>query len=512
MRKDNVFRFGGEVSGESFFGRTAILQELVKNVRPGSGCQAVSVIGLNRIGKSSLVKRLIQQEFDGKPEIIVLQTSMERNTCANEFWNELLCMLEEELSINKICDEEIQRVFVRLAEISLEDSRWYTNFKLGLRTILICLKKHGYRVVLVIDEFDQARELFKNNYGGIGLIRNLASSSELPTTVITLSRRRLYMIEGKMTKFTSTLEGVFDSKYVVAFDDADMDCYLDALSWYDIYPEEDEALMQKLTELAGRQPYLLCLYGNRMADYAISGAEVTADTVEQIHKDDYGRNIVSYYDSVYHRMKEDGYADKLLGILMNVMYGVRESDVEVLQGCGYLTQGEDGWYLLSREFTRYFLEQSKELRLPALDEIMNTEKLLKEKVKQVYPILSELCYSDIKSKMAWSAEIRQRNPELYIQERKVQPNMRKAYEEYGQDSCVADALELRYVVEGIIQPNWDKFRHYFKNQDKSEWEPHLKLLVRARIPLAHAHSDYLTEQEEQQLHLYCQQLQEVLKK
>ena len=508
MRKDNIFKFGGQVYGESFLGRHKAISDVSDLLQVHSGSKGVAIIGLNRIGKTSLVNKVTGEVCAGREGLLLLREDVNTKSGANLFWHRLAMDLQDTISSMEIEDKAISDSFQNLFSSNVDSSIWFSSYlDRNLRIIFRRLHTLGFRVMLVLDEFDKAMDLFKEEPGSLGVIRNLASSAEYAVTVITISRRKLHVIEQSADPTASTLDGVFEKYHLTAFDSDDMSEYWGALTDYDIFP--DNAMRDRLFQLAGTHPYLLSLFANRMVEKKIAGEIVDANTLDEIHHMEYDRNIRDYYDTLITRMKEDGYAAKLRGALCGLTYGITDADITGYRSGGYLNVGMQGYYIISQEFTQYFLEHTKDIYLPVWDSIMTAERTLKSQVRAVYPQLGELRYSMLEGKPEWPNEIKNFYPEIRLSKEIIERNMKKNKIEYGQDSSIIDVLDLKYVVEAIIQPNWANFQGFFEGKAYAEWETPLKLLVRARTPLAHDHPEYLTETENNLLPVYCQQIVEL---
>jgi len=504
MRKNNIFVFGGTVSGPSFLGRQTAVEKVSSSLRNLTTSKGYAIIGMNRIGKSSLINKVLEQEFSGT-DVIVLKESVNINGSPNAFWHRLVMDLKDALKKAEIVDEEIKEALDETLQANVDSSIWLSSYlDRNLKTIMARLNALERRVVLVLDEFDAAMELFQQASGSLGIVRDLASQSGQSVTVITLSRRKLHMIERRADPSSSTLDGVFDKYYLKAFDESDMEQFWDALI-VDYEIPVDEAMMNKMQELAGHQPYLLSLYGNRMAELSMKGESVTAQTLDEIQAEEFDKNICPHYDTLVERMVTDGYAGKLRGALCGLMSGISPGDIQSFLDGGYMEVDEEGYYILSREFTRYFMRKTQDMFMPTWDAIMSAERTLKGMVRKIYPRLDDYRYSDLLADYNWPDTIHRIYPDFYLSKPIVEGNMRSG-SDYGQDPTITDSLGLKFVVEQLIRRSWNKFGPLFGGGDFADWEAQLNLLVRVRTPLAHDHPEYLTDTENNLLPIYCQQI------
>ena len=61
---DNIFKIGPQVTGESFIGRKELLSYFKKLFLDGNSRVAKSIIGITRIGKSSLISNVFKDVSD----------------------------------------------------------------------------------------------------------------------------------------------------------------------------------------------------------------------------------------------------------------------------------------------------------------------------------------------------------------------------------------------------------------------------------------------------------------
>lgn len=567
MRKNNIFVVGGQVSGSSFFGRSEELGKLTRQFRDGNRGRAI--IGMNRIGKSSLINQLLQLECHDQQDILLIRHEVKGNGSAQDFWTSFLKMLWEEMERLHIQDSEIDRdmkeilgiretppepepvaavaepvkkkglanllhsLFAKekrqdgsnvqscaekpvattimrsdfcnhLKNVNFQDE---FNSRIGknIEKIMERLGKLNYRVVIILDEFDGARALFKKQSGSLSVIRGLATGANMShVAVYTLSRRTLEMIEKGIAEAhvdsTSTLSGAFDNLRLPGFSDSDMEQFWDALLDYDIFA--DNELKARIQYYSGNHPYLLSFYGNRIADYALTGKNVTANLIDQIHSREWLQNLKGHYDTWVKRMKEDGYAQDLRGILCGPINGITQATVDGFLDAGYLGNDSEGFYTISRDFTTYFLTQTTDLTSPIWDVIMTAERFLKQLMVKEYPKLETLRYLDIAGKTGWAAGLRRDYPALRLNEVIVEKGMKRTHDTYGSNPTIIEALMLSYVVDHILA-EWALFRKYFHNEAASDWKRDLELIAKARNALAHACPEYLNTYETDTLPASC---------
>lgn len=511
MRKDNFFVVGPEATEEAFIGRKQVIEYLCKRLHQAKNCIGVAIIGLNRVGKTSLLEQILFEEYGNENNVLIVKLRMNDVSNANDFWWEVADKLQQEVEKKGIQDSELDRAFAAIKDtVSIYTYNWYSiYFKNNFDKILKCLHSISWRLVLCLDEFDSAREVFDRS--SLGLIRNMVSLSSWSVTVLVASRRDLGYIERIVRGSESALEEAFNEKYhLKAFDkDSDMNEYWNALSDYDFFP--DESFKQRLLYLTGRQPYLLSIYGYNLAQRAIEGESITIETLDQIYQTEAPKRIYKQYDNWMERIKQDEYLFKLREVLCGPRVTITQADLNSMKEMGYISDydnaGEDadeyGYYAISPDFTKYFLEKTKGNTIHEWDAIMQAEIVLRCMIKKTYPEIEKLCYHNFSDIDILEKELTHTYPELNSLIRSIYKRwITKDYEEYKKDVSIVDAISLSEEVKFILD-NWDKFTQYFGDDKLEKWKFKLELLKRVRNPLAHAHPDFITETERRDLLNYC---------
>ena len=273
MREDNIFIAGGAVTGESFFGRSDQLTELERDFCRGTAHRSLSVVGPNKIGKSSLFNRFIERHLKKLPNTVIVELSMEAYANVSNFLEELSQRLHqkisEKMSEGLISDDVLK---TRLQTLIDEWDKCRTiyhyseppTFKHLFENVLERLCELSWQTFLIIDEFDNAETLFNacnGNFNYYGLVRDFGNRPSHGVTCILISRRRLYRIErlSDENKHNSTFHGAFDDYLLGCFNDADIEDFWGGLSNYEIHPGVP-GLQEQLNYYAGAHPYLLSLW------------------------------------------------------------------------------------------------------------------------------------------------------------------------------------------------------------------------------------------------------------
>jgi AAA+ ATPase superfamily predicted ATPase len=156
--------YGIIISGERFIGRKESLEviesRIVRPKEPGN----LAIIGEPSIGKSSLVYKSIidrKEEFIAR-KFIPIWINLATYDKSSIFFRSLVMRCMDEMEDLGWLSEPIQRAAERALEDELSWSEGYNRIQRFFEKV----RKAGYRVLFILDEFDHARRLFKGDVSG----------------------------------------------------------------------------------------------------------------------------------------------------------------------------------------------------------------------------------------------------------------------------------------------------------------------------------------------------------
>ena len=354
MRKDNVFQIGKEATGESFIGRKTEIQSIAQRAYAKGIYRSLSMVGLTRVGKSSIIMNAIDEAELQKFGIIYVKIVLCEFDDYISFWKNVIWQIQEKVVCNfGISDARMNESFKKAAQC-LADEESSSMIHSCIKTILKHLKIYGIPVLMVIDEFDWARVLFhKQSY--FETLRTIASSADFMVNIILVSRRSLYVIE-ECTPENSTFHGVFEPMTVNVFSEEDMDEYFAVLSQYDIRLDEKEKNL--LLHYCGHIPYLLSLFGHDMVECKLAGDNIS---IQKILRKRY-TVLIKYYGDIRKQIEYDHLTDSLRAVVGKPPAGCRMDDQMPLLDMGIIQECEGEYIAVCRHFTECFLEQDKKDR------------------------------------------------------------------------------------------------------------------------------------------------------
>ena len=263
---------------KSFISRDGELEylfsEIFEEVDKERGKINYSITGINRIGKTSLIKELCRK-FDEQdhPNTFVLFTSLEGVDNFWSFWcgaviTPLIKMLDmdEVKNIDDYYYNEVGKIKAYFEDKGVR-SRLYTkecdsveneDAKGNLELFLSIIGQCGKNILLIIDEFDLAARVFGEETF-FDWFRALLQDENHPLSAVTISRRSIYYIE--TTAFGgSTLSGTFKQYPVFGFKNSELEKYFGILAENGCQLDDNQK--KSVIYYCGRSPFYLAIMGN----------------------------------------------------------------------------------------------------------------------------------------------------------------------------------------------------------------------------------------------------------
>lgn len=498
---NNVFVVGSEVQGESQIGYkryidkfTDILTNTINNI---------SITGIKRFGKTSLAKEVIAKvKEDSGNKVIAIFVDLAKQRSFSDFLEAIFNGLEEEIMMNDELTEKFysNSVFKRLLKKIEESDSNSRTYRDTLEGIFKWIKRQDVRVILAIDEFDAASDLFTET-ADFEFLRDLSSNRELEISLVLVSRRQLYMIEKKNFN-NSTFHGVVQTYPINGFINEDLEeFYTVLIEKYGI--ELSEYMKKRLNYYCGQSPYLYSMFAYDIVDDFQTKKEINIDLIYKRREID----IENYYKSIFACLNNDkvniegaygevSTVEKLVGVIVGPRIGVVENDISVLESLGYLYSKEDLYYSISGHFTNAL--RRIPLKIDTWTAILGLEKKLKSMIRKQIMVNNgvELIDYDMWTK---------------IFEKIGAAGTLDTYDKFIADSmneykCDVDLLDVCSldVAVSIIQFYWEEwFSKFFEHDSWEKWEYKLRLCASARNPMAHGHEEFLSAEAKASVNEYC---------
>ena len=501
----NIFATGPTAKGVHFIGRQELTERVCQYIYKDK--KNVSLVGLPKIGKSSIANRVLEKiesdiQKNNDVQTWFLYTDLAAHESFEALWFSVITRIQAQAKNRGFQDHVLDRESAYFAEYAQQN---YTYVKLHAELYLKRLSsKHGIFILLFIDEFDVAIDLFSDKRFYYEFFRDIATDMNLRLMLI--SRQLIKQIETNAYG-NSTLFGIFDEITIKGFNNQDMGEYYNVLAYNrcDLIPEERHELRQ----VAGDNPYLLSIFGDRIID------SVEATGGFDIEKILYSErlNILGYYDSLVKQMDHDKKLHLVLQTIVGPKYNLEKNDVDALESMGYITpdiniDGDSNgeWIVVSNDFKFYL--HNKKLAVPIWDVLTKTQYELQELIKKRFLTLLGLSVNiDIPN---FNLALKSNGIiDLPLYDNFVDAN----YRHFGVRSSLIDVVPIKILAK-IIRRYWDNdphgFRYDFRNLDYSYWEEKFCHLDKVRNPPAHARPEYLTLDDIEKANLYCEEIIKLL--
>jgi hypothetical protein len=496
MRNENKNPFAGYgpiVSGDRFIGRRTDLKAIESRVIRPLEAGNLAIIGEPRIGKSSLVWKAV---MDRREELVakrLLPIWLNLGSFDNSltFFRALVRKCYGELKKLQLVTEPIELA----KQDTLKDYlSWEEESYEMIQSFFEKVRQAEIRVLFILDEFDHARILFKNNISGFQRLRELSYRPEWRVTFIVTSRRTIKHIE-LQTAAISTFDGIFLTHYLGMFEPTDMDSYFKRLSTTN-FPV-DEVSRKQIEDHAGGYPFLLEMLGFELVERFYESQKIN---VEQSMKG-LERSFLDHYDRLIKLMEEEGRFKKLLQILFGPVIDVEQTDVEDFLRYGLIKPTQEVYQAFSKHFHTYLKLVGRSVNLWPLwrDTEVGLRRLITETMLDKYG-------------ETWVEELEKNNSHLKEIFDRCRNDQKREIDSFGSRAS-HNLLDFTYPKELftiiVAKKEWDKFKPIL-GKDKQYWELRSQLLARVRNPLAHNRDQVLHEHERQIAEGYCKEILSIL--
>lgn len=410
-------------SAEIFIGREAELKRLRQDVffvKPGSHGYCYSLVGLNDIGKTFLIRKLTEEFREKSPEnAFCFSTEVSDGTSYWLFWARLVVKFSKTITAealgrtqeNWVCDntEEILEIYKffneNLGSVNTEEFR--SQAIIYLSELFLYYTEMGIRIILTIDEFDRAREVFQDGqfFQFLFGLTPKGALTPLNLSIITLSRRKVSTIAHHMQE-GSYFEDAFPPIVLKGFNDKELEEYFNSYAELDCGVPEKEA-QEEILYLCGRSPGLLMEMRHEFEFLDSASTDIGYVYAErgQFIKTAYNRMLTlmetSYADRAHEKPILEVFVQKFIGpvydenfeMLLPLLYDhgfvtKGTADNNIFLQSGRATQGEGvraGSANVFEPLAPYFIEYIKHLDLP--NSLANLSGMLTKAEKLVRGII-----------------------------------------------------------------------------------------------------------------------------
>ena len=497
MNFENPFSdYGKIVRGERFIGRkqiiSAIESRIIQPLNPGN----LAIIGVHRLGKSSLAYKTIVEQRDKliSKGILPIWKGLSSYDDSLDFFYSLIDEFVGEMEELGWLTERIQRS----ADRALETNATWDRIKRFFREV----QNAGYGVLFILDEFDHARNLFKGETA-FQRLRELADYPDYRLSLVLTSRRNIRDIE-LLAGSSSPFHNIFQVQRLAMFDDEDLEIYFSRFSDIGI-PISDED-RKRMLFYCGTHPYLLEMLGWEIVERFRQSQE------QKINVDGAAnailQSVFEHYDDMIGLLRDDETLNKLLQILFGPVIDVKQTDVTELQNYGLIKPNENETYSAYSEHFHDYLkihERSTEFinNLPAI--WSKTENALREIITTTMASLHE---------DNWIEELEKTRPNLKKNIFDPCRGRQQSEERIFRERASQNLIDFTYPAELFIiicsKGLWEENFQRIFGENKNYWEERGKFLAKCRTPLGHNRANILRPEQRKIFEAYCDEILGVL--
>lgn len=505
---DNPFANKGRImTGKNFIGRFEGLKTVANTVTDLPMPNNLAIIGYPRIGKSSLAKQAIIQKRECLLPDNKFAVWMDFSSFSNReaFFKNLVRYSFGNLKKLEKITPDIEQA----ARSVLKNNLSWDDLKYDIENYFATVRAQGYYTIFVIDEFDEARNKFRNNTEAFRELRHLGYDAEhYGIAFVTTSRRSIRDIEIK-SKVSSTLDGIFSKEYLSMYNDKELGEYYRL--YREIGLEFDDEKKESIEYYCGGHPYLLALLGFEIVEAFKEGLDIDIDEVFKRTQ----LQFIDYYDQLITLLREDNTFTNLLQVLLGPKIDVKPTDIEELHVYGLISKGDSFFQGFSRHFHNYLkiIEREERIEIETWKLISLAEKALRRLILDVFEDnFGESWEESYLKKYDRIPNKKRRLAEILEMLRRGQE---RDFDQYGNLALNLTLLDQTYIhqlFDYFILFSWDDlFKPIFK-KEKKFWNKVKLSLEKVRNPIAHQKVQLLLESEIKEVEEYCKSIISIVEK
>ncbi len=511
MKMKNITNpFAGKgriVTGKNFISRFEGLKTVANTVTDLPMPNNLAIIGYPRIGKSSLAMQAIIQKKEcllGENKLAIW-IDFSSFSSREAFFKYLVRYSFDNLKRSSKTDDEIK---AKASEV-LEKAKSWDDMKYDIEIYFETVRSKGYYTIFVLDEFDEARNKFKNNAEAFRELRDLGYNAEkYGIAFVTTSRRSIRHIEVQSTA-SSTLDSIFGKEYLAMYNRKEL------AEYYQLYEETglhlDDSQKQCIEYYCGGHPYLLASLGFQIVEAFKEGEEINVDAIFKKTQ----LQFSDYYEQLIFLLREDRAFIKLLQILFGPKLMVTRDDIGKLLIYGLIKKGEKFFAGFSQHFHSYLKlkEREEKIEIETWKLISHAEKGLRQLILKVFTEkFGENWEDSYLNKYDSIPQKKKRLNEIFEMLKNAQ---QRDFEEYGDLSLSLTLLDQTYIhqlFDYFILFSWDDLFGTIFQKEKKYWNEAKKSLEKVRNPVAHQKIELLLESEIKKAEEYCREIIGIIEK
>ena len=502
--------YGSIVYGNRFIGRKKEIQAIHNRVL-GDAFGNIAIIGLPRIGKTSLVWNSLMSLKDdfSKKNHYIFYINIGTISDSKDFFKALIQSIAYELEDVRIEGAIINKINYLITKLKeYEKDRF--EFNNQVQIIFKFIKRMGFRITYILDEFDNAEKVF--SIADFQLLRELASKPETQICLVTVSRKSLQEIEPESGGI-SDFHGIFKDLWLGVFNQTDIEEYWQNVSKLGIEVSPD--YRQEVNCIVGSHPNLLNNFNYYVFNKLNAKSESSADNIFQNTESDLRLSMLSSFDLILNLLRRSNLYTKAMQLVLGPVYDVNTIDEQKLikyqflkevdsefknnilsGGFGLKTHSGNAYICFSEYFTQYWKLKMYETDFWGLWK--DTEIAIRDLIKG---------YLAEKFDTAWEEKYLLQYPSENRKSaiNKLETERDKYQNNFGSlaSSHIVDYTYPKDMYDLFIANDWTWFSKIFSNNDKRFWTKVFIELAFLRNPVAHNNSQFVPIDRINEAKSYC---------
>lgn len=490
--------FGTIVTGNNFIGRKNELSTISQRVL-GKAYGNLAIVGLPRIGKSCLAWNCIMERRDEleKENSIPIFFSVATCKSAIAFFRKLASMVDSEIEF--ICTDERYVKFAKPALNRLLSESEIDDLSSLIKPYFRFIKRLGFKVIAVLDEFDAAQEIFST--ADFQTLRELVYDPDVKICAITTSRKTIEDIELLAKNGgISNLAGVFTMLRLSGYSAADVNEYWDArkAAW-----EVSEEFKEKVVYYSGGHPWLMDMINYK----AYSEGQSSESFFENF--EDIKIELMEAHDKMIGTLGNEKLLDPAIQLVVGPMADVDTKQEEKLLKYGFIRkvsvhekEAAMGGFLVGptwesnttayccfSDYATLDLYRRYYANVPYNSLWSDTENLLRSIIKEyLSENFSEDWTEEMKNKLSTNPPFPAFNVQKWeINLANLQKNAQNMQNRFPTSAIhhLVDYTLTSQIFTMFIKVDWDWYsRRIFKGQ-REDWFKKFDFLTNLRDPIAH---------------------------
>ncbi|MFJ5218927.1 ATP-binding protein [Streptomyces sp. NPDC088354] len=485
---------GHPVFGDGHVGREEQVRIVEQRVLEQPTAGATAIIGPPRIGKSSMAYHAFM-----RPE------ARQRHPNLLPVWMNVRTQGGIVRLLNRLVEDVWEMLEGRSAPLSPRLTRAYERAtqpgmqwietQVEIQEFLRLVRRQGWRVVLVLDEFDAAREVFKSQPGTFQALREMAYNLDWNIGLVTTSRRQLREIVDMADPDESTFAGIFRPVFLTCFDEGDLGKLVDRIPG--VGADDRVSAVSRLGELTGGHPYLASVLLDRVCSAGSGPLPLPPAIDEQARP--LPAEFLYYYSDLEELLRTDGRLRHLLEVVLGPQLVVTPADAQALLQQGLVVVRDGAYQAFSENFQDHLILVGRQLT--HWDNWMAVERRIRNVIEKAFV---ERYGED------WPTALRGVRPKLSRLLGQCEELHERELRSFGAGAS-ARLIDFTYPRDlyDLMASHWDIFGGIL-GKDKSYWNERFSLLAKVRNPMVHNRMEVVTSVEQRMFHLYCDELMELL--